>query len=215
MSTKATIEPVTIISKWDIISKLNNSPTNIATKLNKSLPAITQQLKLLEAYGIITKDKQILTGNVGKPQTIYQLSNDLLVIGTTNPSTLKVQKSNDFNHLLVNLIALDNPELAHAIMKAILTYEGFYNKLDGLSIIKASKEQIELFILTEATDEYRKKHSNFDVKIEGKKIKIICWTHNNYEVEDGLRRNEQHFKNLLNNSQIIYDPERKIQGFKK
>jgi DNA-binding MarR family transcriptional regulator len=59
-------------NKWIILKEIAESPqspSDLALKTNTSLSNITQQLKLLEAYQIVRREKSE-EKNTGKPRTI-------------------------------------------------------------------------------------------------------------------------------------------------
>jgi DNA-binding transcriptional regulator GbsR (MarR family) len=69
-------------TKWEMIellSKESLSPTEIAEKLNTSIANISQQMRLLQAAGLIKKQK-VSSGKPGKPRTCFSLSEDFALI---------------------------------------------------------------------------------------------------------------------------------------
>lgn len=68
--------------RWEIlqiISAKPSSPMEISEKLNTTVSYISQQLKLLEATGLIKKER---TGSVerGKPRTLFSISKELVYL---------------------------------------------------------------------------------------------------------------------------------------
>ncbi|MFH1173804.1 MAG: winged helix-turn-helix domain-containing protein [archaeon] len=209
MRQKSGHDTKTLLARWDIISSLAEQPraaTDIAKDVQKSLPYITQQLKLLEAMNVIKVDRIDNSGSPGKPKTIYILLNELLLLAT--PTRQKILKVNPISMLLANVMLLDSQDDMICLLKTVCK-EDFFSKVKGLSIIK-SKETLELFVLTEHVEDLRKKYSNFDIHLADKIRKVVCWTHNTFEVEEGLNKKESYFVNLFQNPSIMYDPEKHI-----
>jgi hypothetical protein len=66
--------------RWDIleiISKNPSSPIELAEKLNTTVSYVSQQLKLLDAAGLLIK-KKTGAAEKGKPRTLFALSNEYL-----------------------------------------------------------------------------------------------------------------------------------------
>jgi hypothetical protein len=73
--------------------------------------------------------------------------------------------------------------------------------------LKSSKESIELFLITDHLDEIRSKFSNVFIEdYHGKTKKIINWSHNEFEINDGLHRKDKYFMDMIHNIRIIHDP---------
>jgi len=70
------------------------------------------------------------------------------------------------------------------------------------------KRSIELFLITDHVDEIRSKFSNIFIEDHGGKTKkIINWTHNEFELNDGLNRKDRYYMDMLKNVSILYDPQ--------
>jgi predicted transcriptional regulator len=72
------IETLLTGSKWEIIgilAKTSSSPLELAKKLNTTIANISQQLRLLQAAGLIKKQR---TSEVkpGKPRMMFSLADD-------------------------------------------------------------------------------------------------------------------------------------------
>ena len=69
-------------TKWNIIELLAKkafSPSDLALKLNTTIANISQQLRLLETAGFVTK-KRTGTAKPGKPRVLFSLSDDYCMI---------------------------------------------------------------------------------------------------------------------------------------
>jgi len=69
-------------TKWDIlrlIAKEPRNPLELARVLGTSIANISQQLRLLEAAGLVRKEK-VSNRERGKPRTRYFISRDMLYV---------------------------------------------------------------------------------------------------------------------------------------
>lgn len=76
------IEGLLTSSKWAIleeIAKEGQSPLQLSKKLNTSVANISQQLRLLEVAGIVTKQR-LRQRERGKPRVVYSLKEDMAYI---------------------------------------------------------------------------------------------------------------------------------------
>ena len=69
-------------TKWNIIellAKKDTSPLELANSLNTTIANISQQLRLLETAGFVTKTRTG-TAKPGKPRVLFSLSDDYCMI---------------------------------------------------------------------------------------------------------------------------------------
>lgn len=206
------------INKWSILKELSikeQSATDLAETINTSISNITQQLKLLEAYGIVIKNKSN-EKTVGKPKIIYRIKEDfvyaaMLKNGKAEKRLFRLEGFNGFIH---NMIFTTGPDDSFYILKFILKHEEILKRCKAFGFIKSTRDAVELFILAENVDEIRARFSNMFIEdISGKTKKIINWTHNEWEINDGLSRKDKYFLDMLWNVQILYDPNRILEKF--
>jgi predicted transcriptional regulator len=207
-------------SKWLLIKEISDqhqSPTELAEKTNTSLSNVIQQLKLLEAYNIVRKEKS-LERNTGKPRTIYSI-NDEFVYGIMlrdGKCEKRYFKIDEMNATLANIIFTLNPDDIFYMMKFSFKYEDILKKCKAIGFIKSTKDSMELFLITDHVDEIRSKFSNIFIEDgHGKTKKIINWTHNEYEINDGLQRKDKYFMDMLKNAQLLHDSDSILQKFKQ
>jgi predicted transcriptional regulator len=207
-------------SKWLLIKEISGqhqSPTELAEKTNTSLSNVIQQLKLLEAYNIVRKEKS-LERNTGKPRTIYSI-NDEFVYGIMlrdGKCEKRYFKIDEMNATLANIIFTLNPDDIFYMMKFSFKYEDILKKCKAIGFIKSTKDSMELFLITDHVDEIRSKFSNIFIEDgHGKTKKIINWTHNEYEINDGLQRKDKYFMDMLKNAQLLHDSDSILQKFKQ
>ena len=207
-------------NRWSILKELSQqeqSATELAESLETSLSNITQQLKLLEAYSLITKKKSNAQA-VGKPRIIYSLKEEFVYAALlkNGHAEKKIFKLEGFSKLIYNLLFVVGPDDALYVLRFMLKNEEILKKCKALGYIKSSKETVELFILTDHVDEIRAKFSNqFIEDMQGKTKKIINWTHNEWEIIEGFKRKEKYFLDIIDNTQIIYDTNNALRTIKR
>jgi hypothetical protein len=93
------------------------------------------------------------------------------------------------------------------MLKFAFKYEEVLKKCKAIGFLKSTKDSIELFLITDHLDEIRAKFSNIFIDDHHGKIKkIINWSHNEFEINDGLNRKDRYFMDMIRNVQIIHDP---------
>jgi hypothetical protein len=198
-------------NKWNIlkeIAKSPKSPSDLALQTNTSLSNIIQQLKLLEAYKIVRKVKSE-EKNSGKPKTIYHINME-----TAYASLLKEGKAerkifyiDNSNKMFFNILFSVNTEDLMFMLKFCFKYEEVLKKCKAIGFLKSTKDSIELFLITDYLDEIRSKFSNIFIEdYNGRTKKIINWSHNEFEINDGLSRKDKYFIDMIKNAQIVHDP---------
>ncbi|MEM4637425.1 MAG: winged helix-turn-helix domain-containing protein [Candidatus Woesearchaeota archaeon] len=206
-----------ICNKWDIvkeIAKKEQSPLELSKKLETSISNIIQQLKVLEAYNIVGKKKSD-EKNIGKPKTIYYIKEEsayILLLKNNNPEK-KIFRIEGFNSILYTILFL-SPEDTFYMLKFLLKYDDIIKKCKAIGLIKTTKDTIEFIIITDYVDEIRAKFSNLFIEDNyGKTKKIVNWTHNESEINDGFNRKEKYFLELLNNTKPIYDESKILEKY--
>ena len=199
-------------SKWSILKELakgEKSAVEIAKKTSQSIANVTQQLKLLEAYNLVKKSKQEQKKKAGKPKTPYVLSQEIVVASMLKPGlaekkSLKLKEADDCQKSLMNIFFTLNSSDMYPLTKFICNTD-MIKKADTLAYLKSDDKEIEIMIITDHVKEVRENYSNISIAgLEGKTKKIISWSHNMKEVEDGLERKEAYFVNLIKNSKEIF-----------
>jgi len=198
-------------NKWTIlkeIAQVPQSPSDLTLKLNTSLSNITQQLKLLEAYNLVRKEKSE-EKHAGKPKTIYYINTEIVyaTILKEGMAERKVFHIDDNNDMFFNILFGLNPEDLMYVLKFKFEYDNVLKKCKAIGFLKSSKESIELFLITDHLEEIRSKFSNVFIEDQNEKTKkIINWSHNEFEINDGLYRKDKYFMDMIRNVQIIHDP---------
>jgi len=113
--------------RWEILqilAKSPSSPTELAVKLETTVAYVSQQLKLLDAAGLITKTK---TGSSekGKPRFLFELSKEIIYLAALSEgiSEKKVIQVNDYHRTILKLWLVKDSSLHYY-------FEKLYWKLD-------------------------------------------------------------------------------------
>lgn len=210
-------------SKWSILKELakgKKSAVEIAKKTNQSIANVTQQLRLLEAYDLVKKAKHEKEKKPGKPKIPYVLSQEIVITSMVKPGlvdkkVLKLKEADACHKCLLNAFFLLNPEDYYYLTKFIYTTD-MMKKADTLAYLKSDDKEIEIMIITEHIREVREKYSNMSISgLSGKTKKIISWSHNKKEVEEGLKRKEEYFINLVKKSKELFDKKNNLADLRE
>lgn len=200
-------------SRWQIVKTISEHPksaSEVAEAVETSLPNASQQLRLLEAYRIVSHDTA-RSGEVGKPKQVYRLAKAFALItfvreGFAERKTISPDK---LQGLLLQLIFVQPQQDQGFLLKFFLMHEEIIEKCT-IGILKSSGEEIEILLITEDVEPIRKNYSNTTVSLMGETRKIIAWTHSTAELNDGLAKEEAYFMKLMKNPFIIYDPQGRL-----
>jgi predicted transcriptional regulator len=167
----------------EIIAKRPSSPVEISQQINTSVSYVSQQLKLLEAAGLVNKTK---TGSAdkGKPRLVYSISREILQLsGLLKGMPVKKHVSLDVHKkTTLRIWALENENLHHLLEKMFWKIEEDLKEIHGI-FFDLSKN--EILIISEA-----KKVKTETEKISGLKIKFVS--------EADVKK--------IENLHVIYDP---------
>jgi len=129
--------------RWEllkIITEKPSSPIELAEKLNTTVSYISQQLKLLDAAGLLVK-KKTGAAEKGKPRTLFSLSNGLLYFSvlTNKFSEKKLIYVNDYHRTIIKIWLLKDSSFHYYIEKLFWKLEEDLSEVEGIFIeIKAS-----------------------------------------------------------------------------
>lgn len=76
------IETLLTGTKWEIlrlIAKEKLSPSEIAKRLNTTIANISQQIRLLQTAGLVTKERTSAV-KAGKPRTLFSIAQDYALV---------------------------------------------------------------------------------------------------------------------------------------
>jgi len=204
-------ETLFVESKWRILTELaqkKQSPTELAKKTNTSVANISQQLRLLEAYGIVKKQKVKSKNEPGKPRTLYEIGKEAthIIHIERTIAEKKLFEKNNWTQAAINALMLEKEEDAYFIIK-FLCKEEIFNKCKSLFIIRNNHDSIEVLLITKNFEDIRKDYSSIELTgLNNNKKKIIIWSHDLPEIETGITEKNEYFINLTNKMRIIYDP---------
>jgi hypothetical protein len=215
-------------SRWSILKELakaDKSAADIAKKTSQSTANATQQLAILEAYGMVRKAKQgqekQKPGKPGKPKTPYALNQEIFCFsflkhGMAEKSVIKLRETDFFPKFILNAYFTMKEEDHYPIIKFVCESE-ILKKADSIAFLQSNEKEIELFIITEQNlNDFRENYSNFHVNgLDGKTKKIISWSHNKKELEEGLEKKEDYFTNLVKNSKELIDKKEYLKELKE
>ena len=140
---------------------------------------------------------------------------NILKEGLAEKKAMKLREVDEFQRFLLNLFFMPSTDDHYCLIKfACLT--DMLKKAETIGFLRSDEKEIEIIIITEHFKEVREKHSNMNIAgLDGKTKKIISWSHNKKEIEEGLERKEEYFVNLIKNSKEIFDRKDNLKELKK
>jgi DNA-binding transcriptional regulator GbsR (MarR family) len=137
--------------RWEIlkiISEKPSSPIEIAEKTKTTVSFVSQQLKLLEAAQIVSKEK---TGafEKGKPRNLFSISKDLLylVILTNGFGDKKSLNLDEYQKSLLKIWFLENKNLQYFLEDFIYKIKNNLNEINAIFVdIKKTNPLIIIFL---------------------------------------------------------------------
>ena len=206
-------------SKWDILKELSKnpkSPMELASLFKTTTANMSQQLKLLEAYGIVSKTK-VSNSLKGKPRMKYSICTETTYVIklSKNHATKQQIKKEPCSNFMMNTILLTNKKDHFFLIKNYVDHTDLLSNA-SIGYFKTTEKTIELFVITSEIEVVRKKISNIDYQnSEGLSKKIVTWSHNKQEIDDGLKNKDPHFLNLIKESIILSDETGLLQKYKE
>ncbi|HLD86585.1 MAG TPA: MarR family transcriptional regulator [Candidatus Nanoarchaeia archaeon] len=124
-------------NRWHLLAQLSkgpSSPTQLAQTLNTTIANISQQLKLLEAIGLVKKER-VRNRDKGKPRMLFSLSQDTALLAPTAKNfahrTL-IPLSSHQKHILKIWLS-PNPSIHHSLERLWWKLE---DHLDSILLIE-------------------------------------------------------------------------------
>jgi predicted transcriptional regulator len=124
--------------RWDIlrvIAEKPSSPMEIAAHINTTISFVSQQLKLLEAAGIVKKTR---TGNVdkGKPRTLFSISKETMYVvplakGFQEKKLLPLTRERS---IILKIWSLEDQKSHVPLERFFWSIEGFLKTIDALFV---------------------------------------------------------------------------------
>jgi predicted transcriptional regulator len=165
--------------RWDILeilAKKPSSPIQISEQIKTSVSYVSQQLKLLEAAGLIVKDRTGLVEK-GKPRNVFSLTKEILhltALMNKNPAK-KVIYLTDYHNLILRIWLLENLELHYLIEKLYWKIEEEIDQISGIFVDISSKKP-RVLIVSESK-RLKAKLDSFVIET-GKKIDCLIVSQN-------------------------------------
>ena len=164
-------------SKWNILDEIARepqSPMQLAEKLNTSIANISQQLRLLEAAGIVQKSR-FPQRDRGKPRVIFSMKEDYgyLIAATNGYANKRLLALNDHHKFILKIWFIENKSLHEEIEEFY-----WYIKQHISKIKSVAHDGFNLYVLT------RKGDSDISSKIKKaasilKKSKLVVHSEEN------------------------------------
>jgi len=171
--------------RWEIlqiIAEKPSSPIEIAEKLNTTVSYASQQLKLLDAAGLLVKKKTGAAGK-GKPRTLFGLSNELLYFGvlTNKFSEKKLIYLTDYHKIILQIWLLKDSSFHYYIEKLFWKLEEDLSEIEGIFIEMKVNPNV---IIVSESKKLRSKVDSFIKKI-GKDIDYLFVSKNQLDKLSG------------------------------
>ncbi|MGM5483830.1 MAG: ArsR/SmtB family transcription factor [Nanobdellota archaeon] len=158
-------------SKWDIIQEISKkpcAPLEIAKNLRTTAANVSQQLRLLEASGLITK-KRLANAGAGKPRALYLLSDEFIQMavvanGESKKSLVHANKA----QIIVSRSWFLNNEDSNLISKFVYNNETMLENIKELYYCGSDENTINLSVEMKNSQDTIKE----DIKFYGKQKTI-------------------------------------------
>ncbi len=208
-------------ARWAILKALAESPgsaTELAEAAKTSVPNASQQLKLLEAYGL-ARPKKEQRSSPGKPSTRYTLGKEFVHIALVRSgfAAKRTLPLDDTKEVILNLWFLDRQDDQECLMRLYWEERELVQNALGIALVEAKEHEIHLLVLVEEKllDEFRKRYSKMAVTSrEGKERHVIAWTHTLAELRGGLERHEEYYTNLVRRMHVLVERDEIFAGLK-
>lgn len=150
--------------RWKILEvlvKRPSSPLEISKIMKVSVAYVSQQLKLLEAAGIVAKEK---TGSVekGMPRNVYSLINEILYLTALvrgHPAK-KALKINEYQKSILNIWMIPDEKLHYILEKFYWNIENEIKEISAL-LIDVGIGKCNLLVVSESKKIKQKLESFF------------------------------------------------------
>lgn len=204
--------------RWEIIKSISSgkaSATELAKNTKSTLPNVSQQLKLLEAYEFVEYIKDQKRAQ-GKPRQIYALKKEICHITYARHGLAEKRLFNPdvFHTMLLNILFIPNLQDHSYIIKHLCCNDELVTKC-AVAYLKSTDAELHILQVTDDVEHIRTKYSNLFVEHNGKTRKIVAWTHSIKEIQEGLARHEPYFESLVKDPIIVHDPKNVIEKVKK
>lgn len=201
-------------SKWQILkilSKYPQTPKQLAERLGTTIANMSQQLKLLEAYGFLKKARADKGPNSRKTKdlrVVYSLIKGKTWLINVSPGNVKRKelKTTPETAMLVNLLLLDLKD-EHPFVLNFFLNSPLVEHIDSAYHLKSEKQEINILIITKKLEHFREAKSSLKIKYKNEEKTIRFWSHTLQEIKEGLSRKEEYFQSIVSQAELIYEKE--------
>lgn len=181
-------------SKWMIleeISRESQSPLQLAEKLNTSIANISQQLRLLEVAGIVTR-KRLPQRARGKPRVIFSINGDLgyLICAADGFAEKKLLNLNEDHIFILRVWFIDDKSLHEELEKL---YWRLKPHLGSVQAVATNGSELFVYVKKDKHDVISK------IKKDGSALNKL-----KLSVEDETQIKKVDVESL----DVLYDPEK-------
>ena len=192
--------------RWEIlkiIAEKPSSPLEIAEKLKTTVSYVSQQLKLLDAAGLIVKTKTGIAEK-GKPRSLFSLSKEVayLSILTKNLAKKKLFYLDEHHKRILNIWLLDDSSLHYFIEKFFWKLEENLNEIEGIFLEISIRPK---FLIITHSKKIKAKIEEI-VKKLGKKVDYV------FISEKELEKFDLRFLVSLHDPQNLLDVKKELKG---
>jgi hypothetical protein len=173
---------------------------------------MSQQLKLLEAYGFLRKtraDRGPAGRKINDFRVMYSLVKGKTWLTTINPGSVrrKELRLTTEMSLMVNLLLSDYKEEIPFLLNFFLN-NAVVDHIDSAYYLKSDSEEIHLLVVTKKLEHFREAKSAIKVKHQNVERTIRFWSHTLPEIKEGLARKEPYFQDLVAQPFLLYEKEK-------
>ena len=176
MYTKLELEPVLTATRWSILKILAErkaSPMEMAKELNTTIANISQQLRLLEAYGLVSKEK-VQGKEKNKPRTLYSIAQDSVYYVTIANKFAQKKKVTLTNHkkTILKIWSLEKEGWQFHIEKFYWKVEPYLGKIKRIAV-DVSQPNMAVLVETDDPKEIERIGKALDIRVQaGREIKM-------------------------------------------
>ena len=188
------------------LSKGEKSPSELSKNLKTSIANISMQARLLEALGIIEKQKKDASG-MGKPRINYSLKKEFAYVTLLkkNQCAKKLIKLEPSDKIIFSAYFLNEPKLLYFLLKFYFAFDEIILGSQGFSFLGSKDDAIEFLILHEKKSELLHRFKDLQYSHQGNSKKIIVNVYTKEEFQKGLQEKNNGFESLISQSYILYD----------
>lgn len=199
-------------TRWLILRELSvasRTPKELAQKLSMTIANVSQQLKLLEAYGYLRKERAD-AGPGGRKKAdrriMYSLKTRTSMLYTIRPGQIAKQKIKEtlLNQLMQNIMLGNFGKDSQYLLKLFIDQQVYFELMDSAYYVDSKDNNIHLLIITEYLDEFRSKKPKIDVEIDGQKKSVVFWSHTSSEILNGVKKGEKYYLDYVKNAKVLF-----------